>query len=180
MGAGFWMQWVAGENVAAVDALLLHPNADAAAYMKTLAQAPIGPLARFLAAERNRSLYETWGAVQIVVSAIFFFFLLFGTRMGKVPLALALGLFLLVLAERLLLTPEIEMVGRATDFTADPSRRIHLMREAVGYGYTAAEVAKWVLSAAIAAFLIWQRGRSVDSRHEVDVVDKANYRHIDR
>jgi hypothetical protein len=181
LGAGLWMQWVASDNASAVDNLLTHPSENAAAYIKSLGHAPVGPLARYLEAERNRSLYETWGAVQIVVSALFFFFILFGTKMGKVPLALALALFLLVLAERLFLTPQIEMVGRATDFAVDPSHRMRLLREAVGYGYTAAEAAKWLLSAALACFLIWQRTRSsVDSRHEVDLVDKANYRHINR
>src|SRR5664279_4497832 len=121
MGAGLWMQWVASENTSGAENLLMRPSVDAAAYLKTLGRAQIGPLVQYLAAEENRALYETWGMVQIVLSGLFFFFLLFGTRLGKAPLAMALLLFLIAVAERVVVTPGMSMVGRATDFAADPS-----------------------------------------------------------
>jgi hypothetical protein len=181
MGAGLWMQYVAADNAAAADSLLLRPSAAASAYLKTLGRTPAGPLARYLAAEQNRSLAETWGMVQIAVAAFFFFFLLFGTTQGKVPLALALVMFLIAVAERAAFLPEMEAVGRATDFTADPSHRVRAARDVLNYGYLMAELAKGLLAAAVAGLLIWQRGgRSTHSRHEVDMVDKADHRHIDR
>jgi hypothetical protein len=181
MGAGLWMLWVAEDNAASVQTLLRRPSAAAEAYLKTLGRTPVGPLAQYLAAEQNRSLFETWGVVQIALSGVFFFFLLFGTRLGKVPLALALLLFLIALGERLAISPGMELVGRATDFAADPSHRLRLARDVLSYGYATAEIAKWLLAVAVACFLIWQRtSRSLDSGQEVDMVDKANYRHIDR
>jgi hypothetical protein len=175
------MQYVAANNAGAPDSLLMRPTAAAAAYLKTLGHAPVAPLARYLAAEQNRSLFETWGMVQIAVAAFFFFFLLFGTTQGKIPLALALAMFLIAVGERAAFTPEMAAVGRATDFAADPSHRVRAAREVLNYGYNLAELAKWVLAAGVAGFLIWQRGgRSTDSRHQVDMVDKADYRHIDR
>ena len=181
MGAGLWMQWVAAENVSSADSLLLRPSADAGAYLKTLGRAPVGPLARYLAVEQNRVLFESWGSVQIALAAFFFFFLLFGTRLGKIPLALALLMLLIVVGERVLVIPEMNSVGRATDFATDPSHRVRLAREALNYGYSVAEGAKWVLAAGMAGFLIFQQSRrSLGSRHEVDLIDKANYRHIDR
>jgi hypothetical protein len=181
LGAGLWMQFVAAENAAAADSLLTRPSAAAADYLKTLGRTPIGPLAHYLAAEQNRALFETWGTVQIALAAGFFFFLLFGTRQGKIPLALALLLFLIAVGQRTVITPYIATVGRVMDFAADPSHRARAAREVLNYGYTLSELVKWLLAAGVAGSLIWQRGgRSNDSRHQVDMVDKANYRHIDR
>jgi hypothetical protein len=180
LGAGLWMQFVAADNSSAADSLLLRPTAAASEYLKSLGHTPISPLARYLAAEQNRSLYETWGMVQIAMAAFFFFFLLFGTRQGKVPLALGLLMFLIAVGERVAVTPEMEAVGRVTDFAASQSHRVRVANEVLSYGYTLAEVAKWVLAAGVAGILIWPRGgRSTDSRHQVDMVDKANHRHID-
>jgi len=175
------MQFVTAANSSSAESMLVRPSVDARAYMKTLGHVSLVPLTQYLAAEQNRALYETWGDVQIALSGAFFFLLLFGTRMGKVPLAMALLLFLIALGERLFVAPQMEMIGRATDFASDPSHRVRLARDVLGYGRSVAEVAKWVLALGVGGFLIFQRsGRSVDSRHEVDMIDKANYRHIDR
>jgi len=181
MGAGAWMLWVSADNAASADKLLLAPSAAASDYLKTLGHAPVGPLAHYLAAEQNRSLFETWGVVQIALAAVFFFFLLFGTRLGKVPLGLALLMLLIVIAERVAVTPGMEMVGRATDFRADPSHRARMARDVLDYGYAMAEAAKFLLAAIVGVFLVWEQSRrSQDSRHKVDMVDKSDYRHIDR
>jgi hypothetical protein len=181
LGAGLWMQWVVSVNLRSADNLLTRPSPDAAAYLKSLGRTPFSPLAHYLAAEQNRSLYDTWGTVQIVMSAFFFFFLLFGTRLGKVPIALALVMVAVVVAERAIVIPEMTMVGRATDFTANPSHRVNLMWAAMNYAYASAELVKWLLAAGIAAYLIFPKNRrSLDSGHQVDMVDKANHRHIDR
>jgi hypothetical protein len=181
LGASLWMQWVVSENVKSAENLLLRPSADAAAYLKTVNTATVIPLAHYLAAEQNRALYDTWGMVQIVIGAGFFFFLLFGTRLGKVPIVLALVMLAVTVVERAVVIPEMNMVGRATDFAADPSHRIRLARAALDYGYAGAELVKWLLAAGVLSVIVFAHGRrSLDSRHQVDMVDKANYRHIDR
>jgi hypothetical protein len=121
MGAGLWMLWVAADSAASADRLLLSPSEAASAYLKSLGHVPLRPLAQYLAAERNRSLFEVWGVVQIALGGAFFFFLLFGTRLGKFPLALALLMLLIAVGERMALIPGMEMVGRATEFNLDPS-----------------------------------------------------------
>jgi hypothetical protein len=154
LGAGAWMQWVAASNTNSANELLMRPSAAAAAYLKTLGRAPIGPLADYLAAQQNRVLFETWGTAQIVVSALFFFFLLFGTSQGKVPLAMALLLFLIAVAERVVIVPEMNMVALATDFAQNQSHRIRLESQALDYGYMTAELVKWVVAAGVAGLLI--------------------------
>jgi len=157
------------------------PSADATAYMKKMGPAQISPLAFYLASEQNRSLFQTWGEVQIVLSILLFLLILFGTRLGKVPLAMSLLLVLVVVGERVLVTPELQVVGRMTDFTLDPSRRVRMAHEVLGYGYTVTETIRWALCAMIAGLLIWQKSiRSVDSGDEIDVIDKSHYRHINR
>jgi hypothetical protein len=151
------MQFVTAANSSTAEGLLIRPSPDARAYMKTLGHVSLTPLTQYLAAEQNRALYETWGTVQIALSGAFFFLLLFGTRMGKVPLAMALLLFLITLGDRLFVVPQMEMIGRATDFAADPSHRVRLARDVLGYGTSVMEVAKWVLALGVGGFLIFER-----------------------
>jgi hypothetical protein len=181
MGAGLWMLWVAADNAAAADQILRAPNDSAAAYLKTFGHTPLSPLAHYLADQQNRSLFETWGVVQIVLGSLFFFFLLFGTRVGKFSLALALLMLAIVIGERVAIGPGMEMVGRATDLNQAPSKRAAMARDALNYGYKMAEWAKFALGAAVAVSLIWQQTRpSLHSRKQVDLIDKGDYRHIDR
>ncbi len=180
MGAGLWMLWVASANAASADRLLLAPNDSAAAYLKTLGHTPLAPLTHYLAEEQNRSLFEVWGVVQIVFGSLFLFFLLFGTRLGKFPLVVALLMLIIVIGERIAIGPGMEMVGRATDLNLDPSHRAAMARDVLNYGYKMAEGFKFLLGAVAAISLIWQQTRSLDSRKQFDMIDKANYRHIDR
>ena len=74
---------------------------------------------------------------------------------------------MIALCERLFVTPEIAMVGRATDFADDPSHRVRLATDVLGYGYSVVELAKWLIAAGVAGFLIWQPSsrRSLDSKN---------------
>ena len=166
MGAGLWMLWVASENNASADKLLLAPSASAAAYLKTLGRTQLSPLTHYLANEQNRSLFEVWGVVQIVLGGLFFFLLLFGTHLGKFPLAVALLMLLIVIGERVGITPGMEMVRQHTDFNPDPSQRARLAGDVLNFGYKMAEWAKFALGAVSAVMLVWQeRRRSLDSRN---------------
>jgi hypothetical protein len=181
MGGGLWMLWVAAGNVAAADRLLLAPNAYAAAYLNALGRTQLSPLTHYLANEQNRSLFETWGVVQIALASLFFFFLLFGTRLGKFPLVVALLMLVIVIGERVAITPGLELVGQHNDFNLDPSQRARLASNVLNYGYKIAEWVKFALGAVATVFLIWQDSRrSLHSRNQVDLIDKADYRHINR
>jgi hypothetical protein len=181
MGAGLWMLWVAADNARAADRLLLAPNAYADAYLKSLGRTQLGPLTHYLANEQNRLLFETWGVVQIALGALFFFQLLFGTHLGKLPLAVALLMLLIVIAERVAIAPGMELVGQHNDLNPSPSARAQFAGDALNYGYKFAEGAKFALGAVAAAILIWQeRRRSFDARKQIDAIDKPDYRHIDR
>ena len=100
-----------------------------------------------------------WGVVQIVLGGLFFFLLLFGTHLGKFPLAVALAMLLIVIGERVGITPGMEMVRQHTDFNPDPSQRAQLASDVLNFGYKMAEWAKFALGAVSAAMLVWQERR---------------------
>ena len=175
------MQWMVSENAGFADHLLMSPTPAASAQLKSLGRLTVRPVLRHLTSELSRLYLQTWGTVQIVLGALFFFFLLFGTSQGKLPLGAALLLFGIAVFQRVLITRELVSVGRALDFAANPSARAQLALQALQNGYTGTEIGKWILQLILAAGLIWQRGgRSGSSRDKVDLIDKSYDRHIDR
>jgi hypothetical protein len=138
-------------------------------------------LFRYAAAEQTRFYRENWEIAQILLGAFFFFFLLFGTREDKYSLLLALLLLLAVIAQRFLLTPEIIGRGRMLDFVppnVDATERMKLLLlERV---YNLGELVKLGLGMALAARLmsVGRRRSDQEIRQELDLIDKANYRHV--
>jgi hypothetical protein len=174
------MLWVAAVSFSSVDRLLAQPHPVATAQFKALGRADARLLLRYQVAEQNRWYFATWETVQIVTGALFFFFLLFLTRENKFALLLVLLMIAAVLVQRFLLTPGMISLGRMIDFAppnALPGERAQFW--VLHSWYWGAELAKWALGLALAARLILRRGgRSGDARQKFDVVDKANYRHV--
>lgn len=158
------MEWVARENLLGVDRMLAEPDPAATLRIKLLGRDQASLLLRYQANEQNRYCYEIWETAQVVLAALFFFFLLFGTTEGKTSLGLALLLMILVLTQRFLLTPEINAMGRLLDFGAGaPGNPARL--NVTQYMYTAVEMTKWGLEVILAALLIGRgRLRSSDNR----------------
>jgi hypothetical protein len=175
------MTWVARENLRSVDRLLAQPDPAATLRIKMLGRGEARLLLRYQASEQNRYYFELWEIVQIVLGGLFFFFLLFGTTEGKVPLALALVLVVLVATQRFLLTPDLTATGRLLDFGNPAGMLGERARFRVTHAaYDAIELGKWALQLVLAAFLIGRgRVRSGHSRQQFHMVDKADYRHID-
>lgn len=182
LAGGLFMAWVATENLGSVDRLLADPAPAATLRIHQLGREEARNLLRYEAAEQNRYYFEQWEIVQIVVGCAFFFFLLFGTTEGKFSLALALALVAIVTVQRFLLTPELQAVGKLLDF-ANPAavagerakfRVIHT-------AYASLECGKWGIQLWLAAVLIGRgRPRSRNARQQIDLVNKTDYRHVDR
>jgi hypothetical protein len=182
LAGGLFMAWVATENFREVDRLLSGDNPTA-----TLRFKPLGSDARMLlryhASEQNRWLFRSWETGQIVYGAAFFMLMLFGSRENKFILGGVLLLTLLVLVQRLFLSPELIAVGRMIDFVpqaaTSPDRSKFWIIHAA---YTGVEMGKWVLILILTGQMVFSRkrsGRSRDSRRKVDSVDKPNYRRVD-
>jgi hypothetical protein len=181
---GAFMQWISTENYRAVDRLLDRPNPAASLQFRALGPSATRLVLRYQVAEQNRFYFESWETVQLLLGPFFFFFLLFFTREDKFSLLMALLMVLAVVAQRFFLTPEISSFGRVLDFVPPdvyiPGRpRLPIVESA----YRAVELAKLGIGVLLAVWLIVGRGRrrsGADVRQELDLIDKANYRHIDR
>ncbi|MBZ5626400.1 MAG: hypothetical protein LAQ69_48125 [Acidobacteriia bacterium] len=182
LAGGAFMQWISTENIRAVDRLLDHPNPAAILQFRTLGSQGTRLLLDYQAAEQNRFYFESWEVVQMILGSFFFFYLLFGTREDKFSLLMALLMLMAVVAQRFLLTPEISSLGRVLDFApadvyASGKRKLMIVKSA----YDAVELTKLGIGVLLGAWLIMgRRRRSGDVRQELDLINKANYRHINR
>ena len=175
------MAWVTAESFSSVDRLLARPHAVATLQFKALGRADARLLLRYQVAEQNRWNFETWEAAQIVMGALFFFYVLFATKENKFALFLILSMIAGVVVQRSMLTPAMISLGRLIDFAApDALSGERTQFWVLDSWYWGVELVKWVLGLALCTRLIAQRNRrrSGDARQQFDVVDKANHRHV--
>jgi hypothetical protein len=178
-GGALLVHLLAVRNPGEAEHLMADLTTEAAARLKAVPQAQARVLLRYGWAERNRDLLVTWDTVQFFYGLAFFVFLLFGSREDKWSLAMALAMLVLAFGQRALLTPEINALQRLTDFSDaySPDRnQVWVLRN----GYFVVEALKWATGLGLVAKLVLSRGRSSDSREKVDLVDKANHRHVNR
>ena len=181
LGCELLLGWVAIANSRSANRAPAGDQAPAAAALRQLGPGS-GPALRYQSAEQTRGLLEDWGLAQIALGGFLLFFLLFATEERQHALALALFMLALSVGERVFLTPEIVAWGRTLDFVAAGAQiadRIKL--STLEDIYLGGEALKWVAGLLLAAKLTLRtRSRSGHVRRQVDIVDKANYRHVNR
>jgi len=182
LAGGVVLQMVASSNLRVAATAVSDPHPSAAARIYKLGVADSRMLLRYQADEMNREALETWEYVQLFGSVLFFFFLLFATMEDKVALALALLLVFLVALQRFLVTPELQGMGRLLDFVPQSTPSPYRGRiEVLGNTYLGMEIGKWVAQLGLAAVVMSRsRRRSHHSGRKIDVIDKADNRHVDR
>ena len=175
------MAWVAAESFSSVDRLLARPHPVATLQFKALGRADARLLLRYQVAEQNRWNFENWEVAQIIMGALFFFFVLFATRENKFALFLILAMIASVVVQRFVLTPAVISLGRLIDFVPPEAPSGDRTQFWVIHGwYWGVELVKWVLGLMLGARLMARRsGRSGNARQELNLVDKANHRHVD-
>ncbi|HLK69762.1 MAG TPA: hypothetical protein VKU19_40310 [Bryobacteraceae bacterium] len=181
---GALIQWITTESYRTVDRLLDQPNPAASLQFKVLGPATTRQLLTYQVAEQNRYYLETWETVELMLGCFFFFYLLFGTREDKFSLLMALLMLVGVVAQRFFLTPEMNALGRISDFvppeTYVPHRRgLPVIQSA----HHVIELAKLGIALLLSVWLLMGKGRRrsrSEVRQELDLIDKANYRHVDR
>jgi len=183
------MAWIAIEGFHGVDRLLDAPNPQARLEFKTIesdgnfGKGAARTLLRYQVSEQNRVYFESWEIVQLALGSLLFFFVLFGTREDQYSLAGVLLMLVLVAGQRFLLTPDLTVLGRSLDFVpladASPERgRFWLLHNA----YSGMELAKWAIGLFLAGRLVVghrHRHSRGDVRQQLDMIDKADHRHID-
>jgi hypothetical protein len=176
------MSVVATQNFRSVDRLLLNPYPAASQDLKTLGHDSARMLLRWEAAEQNRWLFEYWETAQIALALAVFFILLFGSTETKYSLALSLLMLVVVILQRFLLTPMMTGLGRLIDFVPINVRSPERIKFGVLHmGYVGLEISKIVLGLLLAVKLMMRtRRKSGQAAGEVDVIDKAYHRHVNR
>ncbi len=182
LGCGVALYLATVDNRLSVDRMVHDANPGAALRMQKLGGRDSVMLMRFQADQENRFLTEIWGDVQFGFAFLFFFYLLFGTGESKFVLGVAIALLVIVAIERFFVIPEISGMGRLLDFVpdSDPSTirgRYHVMQNT----YFGVEMVKWLLQGGLAAyFSVRTRKTSRNAGNQLNVVNKADYRHVDR
>src|SRR5579862_7543167 len=155
------MGMVAAENFQTVDRLLLDPQPSAAVELKTMGHEFSRMLLRWQAGEQNRRMFATWETAQIAIGMAVFFVLLFGSTESKFSLSLALLLVVLVLLQRLVLTPMMTGLGRLIDFVPLTVRSVDRIKfDVLHKGYVGLEGAKFLIGLVLAGKLV------IRSRHK--------------
>jgi hypothetical protein len=181
LAAGITVAWLEREDFQTIQDVLSQPDPAAAERVKVLGMHEAYLLLGHAEAEQRQRTIKTWEDVELLLGLGFFFFLLFGTREGKLPLAMALLLVGMVLLERFLLTPEVLSVARIAGFTHSRGTGEEVRRMVLSSTHEAFEIAKWIVEASLAALLVLRRNqRSGDAGDQFNMVDKPNYRHINR
>jgi hypothetical protein len=169
------------QSPGAAERVLMNLTPSAAAQLHSIPPAQARALLRYAAAESNRARLERWDTVQLLGGIAFFVFLLFATREGKWSLAMVLWMVAMVLLQMFYLTPQLTDIGRLVDFAPAASAfgdrsKVWVLQNA----YFLVEASKWAAGLALAAKLVWFSSRSGDARENLDVVNKADHRHIYR
>jgi hypothetical protein len=181
LGGGIFLAWLTSVNLKTADRLVAQASPAARLQLKTLG--PNAPaVLRYQASEENRQYRRRWETVQIILGTLFFGLMLFGSRESKYVLGGIVLLLLMVALERFVVTPAVAAQGRLLDFAAPDAasgeRNRYWVLES---SYLAIEGVKGLLTMALAAGMVFSRkrsGRSRDSRHKLDQVDKPNYSRV--
>jgi hypothetical protein len=175
------MTAVAIENFRLADHLMRSQAPPVAQPVKTMGAHAAHALLRYQAAEQNRWYFQRWEVVQLGVGLILLLVLVFGSSESAFTLLLALFLFILVAVQRFGLTPEITSLGRLLDTLPAAPAAEQGRFWALHHFYTGVELVKWLVGLFLGVkLIIGSRRRSGRSRREIDLIDKADDRHIDR
>ncbi|HEY1183795.1 MAG TPA: hypothetical protein VGE89_06400 [Bryobacteraceae bacterium] len=181
LAAGIAVAWLEREDFQTIQDVLSQPDPAVAERIKALGAHETYLLMGHVASEQRQRTIRSWEDLQLLLGLGFFFFLLFGTREGKLPLAMALLLVGIVLLERFLLTPEALSLARIASFAAGASSGEAVRRMVLSSAHEGFEIAKWMVEATLAAVLVLRRNQRLsDSGDQLDVVDKSDYGHVNR
>jgi hypothetical protein len=176
------MAWVEWGRTRAVEIVLEGSNPAAAARLKAWNPDDARMVLAYAANEQARWYQAYWEDTQLFAGVLFFGFLLFGTREGKLALGLSLAMLVIVLVERFVLSGEMLSLGRMIDFVRPDLHSGERNKFWVLHNtYRLAELLKLGAGSMLATVLLAGNPRPLaHPRQQVHVVDKADHGHIDR
>lgn len=163
------MSWTAAHNLTSVAAVVKDRGPRMQAEVKELGEARLQLLFRFHAAELNRYYFLWWERVQIPLGLALAILLLFSTNGNRLLMTLVMGMMAMVVAQHVVLAPQIVELGRALDFVpaGEFMRERPAFRTYHGY-YATLEVAKLVMGLVLAGRLLYSSRRPRRVRRPAD------------
>jgi hypothetical protein len=178
LGGSLLAAWYGAASFGTVNRMMAEANPGFLSQVKELGPDTTRQVLRAVVVEQNRWLFASWEYGQVVMAALLFAYLLFGTLEGKASLALALVMLALVLLQRIWISPEIAQTAKALpylprDLALQERARFWLLHNT----YLGIEVIKLGIGAVLGALVATGR-RSGDPMNKLNMVDKANHRHV--
>jgi hypothetical protein len=155
------MDMVATQNFRSVDRVLAAPPPQIAERIQAMGGHDLArAFLRYQASELNRAYFDNWERAQIVLGAVLFLVLLFGSPPNRLMVLLTLLMLGLVLLMHFYLTPEITRLGRTIDFVSPGTPSPDRTRFWTFHGaYSACELVKFGLGTVLAVLLVRRRRR---------------------
>jgi hypothetical protein len=184
---GFWlagsmvMAFIAADSGNTAGRLLIDHGPAASLRIQAMGREEARIMLAWPVRQQARWWLEEWENLELALGAIFFLFLLFGTREGKPALSITLGIYAIVLFQRFFTLPQILYLGAQMDFVpvnvVIPERNELI---AVQKLFTGVEIFKALAVLGLSVYLIARTRRSGHAWDHVDMVDKTDHRHVDR
>jgi hypothetical protein len=150
IAGSLFMILVATQNFRSVDRLLAAP-AGAAPQIERMGRDEARTFLRYQVSEQNRWYFETWEKIQLALGLAL---LALTSRQGRLSVALAAAMLVLLLAQRFWITPEIVRIGRLIDFARQaPERQTFWMFHGA---YSAVELSKLALGFLLSGRLVFR------------------------
>jgi len=176
------MTWITADSFNAAPRILATHSPEFSIRLKSLGTEESRMLLAYPVRQQVGWWMEEWGDLEIAFGAFFFVFLLLGTREGKLALALALVPMAVAIFQRTFMLPQLLYLGGIMDFVS-PNMVLAERGQlgAVRMGFILVEVFKQVSGLVLAFVIIGRQHRSSGlTREEVDAIDKADDRHVNR
>jgi len=161
LGGSLAVLWFTETNRFTPERLFRTPSTAAIDLMVKLPQEELRTFLDYQAAEVNRSITRQWEWAQLVLGAIVLILLTLSVSGNRYPAVLSLLMVITVAFLHWFMTPQMEKLGRATDFL--PAQQISEQRDrlhSLETGYRTADSIKILLGLVAAGGLIRRRSRS--------------------
>jgi hypothetical protein len=184
---GFWLAgsmaitFLVADSAKSAARLQAEHSAAADVRLKALAPEDARLMLAYPVRQQMRWWLDGWENLDLAFAALFFLFLLFGTREGKVVLSYALGIFAIVLFQRFFTTPQILYLSAQMDFVhagvATPERNQLVAAQSA---FTSIEIFKMLAILGLSVYMLARTRRLRHSWNQVDVINESDHRHVDR
>ncbi len=182
LAGSFLMTWITVDSFNSAPRIIATHGADFSVRLKSMGREEARMLLAYPVRQQAGWWMEQWGDFEIALGAFLFVFLLLGTREGKVTLGLSLIPIAVAAFQRAFMLPQLLYLGAMMDFAAPNlvvAERGQL--EAVRLGFIGVASLEIFAGVVLGIVLIGrQHRRSGLTREEVDAIDKADDRHVNR